>query len=88
MLYRGESGDTVVHVLSAVSWDSNVTDGFSVRNKDGVVTISVSLVETSDIEVSSSPVVIRKLLSGPIDVSMVCDFVGSSSVLRREEEGL
>ena len=84
MLYREEAGDGVVLVLSAVSCDSNVTDGFSVLNKDVAVTFTVSLVDTSDIEEAFSPVVM-KLVSGPIDVSMVGDFVDGSSVFSRED---
>ena len=73
--------------MSAVSWDSAVTNGFSVLNKDVAVTVSVSLVETSDniSPESSSSVVVKKLVSGPIDVSMGVDFVDSSSVLPRED---
>ena len=88
MLYREEAGDGVVLVLSAVSWVSAVANGFSVLNKDVAVTVSVSLVETSDIEESSSPVVVKKLVSGPIDVSMGVDFVDGSSVLPREDVGM
>lgn len=48
MLYREEAGDGVVFELSIVSWDSVVTDGFSVLNIDVAETVTVSSVEISD----------------------------------------
>ena len=61
VLYREEAGYGVVLELSIASWDSVVTDGFFVLNVDVDGSVSVSLVDTTDINSPEPSPVVAKM---------------------------